>query len=87
MIEECSCGSRFEYVRVGGITVTDGRLERVYEMMKDWRENHRHEFPPVEATPEDPPTIVESGSSHERIADEFPAQERALIGFTRNGVR
>lgn len=84
MREKCSCGSRFEYVRVEGMTVTDERLERVYEMLKDWRENHHHEMPEPEL---EVPTVVESGSSHERLGDEFPLQDRAAIGFQRNELR
>lgn len=40
----------------------------------DWRERHHHEFPPEPELPPEPPTIVESGSSHERSIP---------FGFTR----
>lgn len=84
MKEVCSCQAEFEYVRVEGMVVTDEWLERVYEMLKDWRASHIHEMPPA---PVEMPLIHESGSSHERVVDEYPIQDRATIGFTRNEVR
>jgi len=52
----------------------------VKEFLKEWREGHRHEFPPEMA-------VVESSSSHERAPDEAFIEDRAPIGFTRNEVR
>ena len=84
MKETCSCGAKFEYTRVEGMPVDDQRLERVYEMLKDWRKNHRHEFVPE---PAEMPLIHESTSSHEREPEVWLEGARAQAGFTRNEVR
>lgn len=80
MREVCSCTASLEI-----LDVTLWSTEALLEAMKDWRENHRHEMPAAE--PDEAPLIHESGSSHERLGDEFPIQERALVGFQRNEVR
>lgn len=81
--EECSCGAKIAVTGGEYRNDKDSRNPRgAEEVVERWRVEHKHEFPPIEPMPEEPPTIVESGSSHERAADEFPP-ERALIGFQR----
>lgn len=81
MIEVCSCSASMEIKDVG-----QWSTEVLFEAFAAWRESHRHEFAPVEPMPDEPPLVVESGSSHERLADEYPTQDRALIGFQRNSA-
>ena len=76
MRELCSCGAELEITDVTGWSA-----EAIREAFTDWRDNHRHEFAPALA---EPPLIVESGSSHERLGDEYPIQDRGLVGFQRN---
>lgn len=80
--EKCPCGAsiKIPVLSTGHLNVWEDSVA----ILKDWRENHLHEMP---AEPEEPPFIHESGSSHERMADEYPVQDRALIGFQRNEVR
>lgn len=80
MKETCSCGAKFEYDRRGA-SLPDDRLQKVHAMMLDWRENHRHEMPEEP----DQPTVIESGSSHERANDMWmPEESRSQIGFRAN---
>ncbi|MBT2484842.1 MULTISPECIES: hypothetical protein [unclassified Microbacterium] len=83
MKEVCSCNASFEYDRTGG-TMPDDRVERVHEMLLDWRKSHRHEFAPE---PESHPTILESSSSHERVDQYLSTENDIPFGFTRNEVR
>ena len=76
MRELCSCGAELEITDVTGRSA-----EAIREAFTDWRDNHRHEFAPALA---EPPLIVESGSSHERLGDEYPIQDRGPVGFQRN---
>ena len=76
MRELCSCGAELEITDVTGWSA-----EAIREAFTDWRDNHRHEFAPAFA---EPPLIHESGSSHERLGDEYPIQDRGLVGFQRN---
>jgi hypothetical protein len=77
--ERCSCGAKFEYVR--GEMLNGERLERVWEMVKDWRDNHHHE---MTAESEGPGMIHESGSSHERAETAYVEGDRMQIGFRLN---
>lgn len=86
MKEVCGCGASIEIPLATGNAAKSG-WDKTMEQLKDWRTGHHHEFPPAEPMPDEPPTIVESGSSHERLGDEYPIQDRALIGFQRNEVR
>lgn len=80
--EKCPCGASIKIPVLS--TGHEGVWGDSMAQLKEWRETHRHEFPPEPEMPPEPPTISESGSSHERLGDEFPIQERALIGFQRN---
>lgn len=85
MKEVCACGASFKYDRAGA-ALADDRLERAYEMLKDWRENHRHEMPPTELLGEEtPPEIFESqGSAMERAwAPESESRPTVQLGFQR----
>jgi len=73
--EVCACGASFEYT--ADMTIV-GEVEHVYEMVKDWRENHRHEMP--ESEPGDP-LIHESGAATERAELRWD-ESRPIIGFT-----
>ncbi|MDL5351113.1 hypothetical protein [Microbacterium sp. zg-YB36] len=78
--EKCSCGARFEIAVFPNSALErwDWRMEQI----KDWRASHRHEMP---EEPADQPMIHESGSSHERLGDEYPVLDRARpAGFRAN---
>lgn len=53
-----------------------------HSRVAEWRANHQHEMPEESA---DQPMIHESGSSHERLGDEYPVLDRARpAGFRAN---
>lgn len=79
MREVCSCTAELKIT-----DIEQWSVEALLEVFANWRESHIHEMPAAE--PAEPPTFVESGSSHERLGDEFPMQDRATIGFQRNEV-
>lgn len=83
MKEVCSCGASFEYDRTGG-AMPDDRVKAVYDMILDWRRNHRHEFAPVEPAPAESPLIHESASFHERAPQYLSTENDIPFGFTRN---
>lgn len=71
--ERCSCNAKFKVpARVRHLDAID--------LLEDWRANHRHEMP---SEPDEPPTVVESGSSHERAVNEYGVSDRAQAGFAR----
>lgn len=79
MRETCSCTAQLEI-----IDVTNWTTAALAEQFAAWRESHRHEFAPVEEIP----TVVESGSSHERAFDDAGfGSNRVSIGFARNEVQ
>lgn len=88
MKEVCSCGAKFEIQRDGTTTWTEEGFKRILEVMKDWRENHRHDMPAPEPEVEEPPFIHESaGAAVERSwAPESEARPTVLLGFQRNSV-
>lgn len=76
--ERCSCNAKFKVpVLAPG---TENLWESAVAQLDRWRELHEHEFEPV---PADPPTVVESGSSHERVGDEVGVADRVPAGFAR----
>lgn len=80
MNETCACGARFEYDRTGR-ALPDDRLERVYEMLKEWRQNHRHEMPSIEPGP---PYVDTAGALIERDTQYMSTENDIPFGFTRN---
>ncbi len=75
MKEVCSCGASFKYDRPAAIT-WDTTVAA--ELLREWRRDHRHEMPEAEM---EVPTVVESGSSHERQVNELGVTDRQPIGF------
>lgn len=70
--EKCPCGVKVSVpiVQIG----TSAGWDRAIEQMKDWRENHRHEFAPMAPGLLEHPFIDETSSSHELAL-------RSPIGF------
>ena len=88
MIEEtCSCSASIKLPAVSP-SYAD-KWAATLAALKDWRENHRHEFPPEPAALEEPPHIFESNGSAVELSgivyDE--ARPSVQLGFTRNEVR
>lgn len=81
--ERCSCNAKLT-IPVLSTSHTDV-WENALTILEKWRSAHIHEAQPGEEYGE-PPTVVESGSSHERAADEFFVEDRAPIGFARNAI-
>lgn len=76
--ETCSCEAVLKVPILAD--VVDNAWEAAVALLKDWREDHRHEFEPAAG---EPPTVVESGSSHERVGDEVGVADRVPAGFAR----
>lgn len=74
--ERCSCSAKFKVPAM--MAGSENLWENATVLLKEWRETHVHEFEPA---PEDAPTVIESGSSHERLGDEFGASDRVPAGF------
>lgn len=80
--ETCSCSAS-----VSVPVESASYYQAAANIVAEWRKEHRHEFPPAEPMPDEPPTIVESGSSHERLGEYYGADDRVPLGFQRNEVR
>lgn len=82
MKEVCSCGAKFA-IDMPALPLPDIHWAKGLEMLEKWRREHLHEFAPE---PEGPPTILESGSSHERLGEYMSTENDIPFGFTRNEV-
>jgi len=76
--ERCSCTAKFTAPALSASHATV--WGNATALLKEWRENHRHEMPDE---PTEPPTIVESGSSHERAFEPETHSDRVPTGFAR----
>ena len=67
------------------------RVEKLWEIMKEWNTLHPHEILEPEGLPEDPPAVIESSSSHERSYEpqddaEARSPRSQRIGFQPNPI-
>lgn len=80
-VERCSCTAKLEITLPSDINGYANWEENMNKRFADWRVNHLHEMPEPEL---EVPTVVESGSSHERDQIAWGVEDRAPIGFRAN---
>ena len=90
--EQCMCGSRFSVTLQSDVSGYANWLDLIMEKTQEWRERHPHAILEPESLPEDPPTVIESSSSHERSYEpqddaEARSPRSQRIGFQSNPSR
>lgn len=80
MREVCTCGAVFEFTWPPQAAWLENRVEKVHELLKEWRETHRHE-----REPEPEPEKQGAGMSDNQLAHRDRDWSHPTIGFTPNG--